>query len=60
MYVKEIFMTYAKCLNWDKPGKNEIPKSLIDWQRVKNFPDCDRKRSTVCRPPACNQAKSVA
>ena len=53
-------MQYAiKCDSWDKPGKNEVPKSMINWTRViKNCPDCDRKRSTLCQDPACNRAKN--
>ena len=45
MYVKETDMTYAKCENWDKPGKNEIPKSIINWDRMKRLPEADRKRT---------------
>ena len=38
-------MTYAKCENWDKPGTNEIPKSIINWDRMKRLPEADRKRT---------------
>jgi hypothetical protein len=47
----------TKCDSWDKPGKNEIPKSMINWQRVRDCPDCDRKRTTVCKDPTCGRKK---
>ena len=51
-------MTYAKCENWDKPGKNEIPKFMpVDLARFSRCPDCDLKRSAACRDPACGRRK---
>jgi len=35
-----------------KPGKNEIPRQTFDWSRVQYLPDCDRKRTTMCRVPS--------
>lgn len=57
MYVKETSMIHAtKCDSWDKPGKNEIVRFMpVNLGRViKNCPDCDRKRITACKDPACN------
>ena len=52
-------MTNAKCENWDKPGKNEIPQFMpVNIVRFKRCPDCDRKRITACRDPQCNQPKN--
>jgi len=48
----------ALCDSGEKPGKNEIPKSMINWVRViKDCPDCDRKRTTACKDPACSRRK---
>ena len=58
MYVKETLMIHAtKCDSWEKPGKNEILKQLINWAQIKKYPDCDRKRSTICKAPACSRKK---
>jgi hypothetical protein len=44
-----------KCESWDKPGKNEVVKFMpTNLNRFKNCPDCDRKRISACRDPACN------
>jgi hypothetical protein len=48
-----------KCDSRDKPGKNEVVRFMpTNWIRIKDCPDCDRKRSTVCRDPACSRAKN--
>ncbi len=49
-----------KCDSWDKPGKNEVVRFMpVDLGRViKNFPDSDRKRITVCQDPALNRPKT--
>ena len=47
-----------KCDSWDKPGKNEVVRFMpATWIRIKDCPDCDRKRITACRDPACNRVK---
>ena len=45
-----------KCDSWDKPGKNEVVK-FMPANRLRDCPDCDRKRITACKDPACNRAK---
>jgi len=53
-------MQYAiKCDQQDKPGKNEIAYFMrTSWASViKNCPDCDRKRITICKDPACRRPK---
>jgi hypothetical protein len=55
-------MQYAiKCDQQDKPGKNEIVHFMRNnWtSAIKNCPDCDRKRTTVCRDPACQRTKQT-
>ena len=48
----------VKCEGWDKPGKNEIVKFMpMNLARFRNCPDCDRKRTTVCKDPACSRKK---
>ena len=42
---------------YDKPGKNEIVSHMPKWSSVKNWPDSDRKRTTVCKDPNHNKLK---
>ena len=47
-----------KCDSQDKPGKNEVVRFMPTmWIRVKDCPDCDRKRTTVCKDPTCGRRK---
>lgn len=39
----------TKCENQEKPGKGEIVKQSINWGTLKYYPDCDRKRTTLCK-----------
>jgi hypothetical protein len=59
MYVKETLMKYnAKCDSWEKPGKNEMVKFMpVNFGRIKNCPDCDRKRISACKDPTCGRKK---
>jgi hypothetical protein len=53
-------MQYAiKCDQQDKPGKNEIVYFMrTSWTlAIKNCPDCDRKRTTVCKDPVCQRVR---
>ena len=40
-----------------KPGKNEIITLMPRTYSYKNCPDCDKKRSTVCKDPNCGSQK---
>ena len=46
-----------KCDVRDKPGNNETVKQSINWDRLKYYPDSDRKRSTFCKEYTANQSK---
>ena len=50
----------TKCDSQDKPGKNEVVRFMPTmWIRIRDCPDCDRKRSSACQDPACNRAKKT-
>ena len=44
---------------YDKPSKNEIVSHMPKWSSVKNWPDSDRKRTTVCKDPNHNKLKKL-
>lgn len=39
----------------DKPGKDEKPYFMPRWSMIKNCPDCDTKRTGLCKDPNCNK-----
>ena len=41
----------------DKPGKYETYSYMPRWASIKNCPDCDTKRTTVCKDPNCNKKR---
>jgi hypothetical protein len=41
----------------DKPGKYEKVSYMPTWSNIKNCPDCDKKRTTVCKDPSCNKTR---
>ena len=49
----------TNCDQQDKPGKNEIVYFMRNsWaSMIKDCPDCDRKRTTVCKDPACRRTR---
>jgi len=49
-----------KCDQQEKPGKNEIVYFMrANWPAtIRDCPDCDRKRTTVCQDPVCQRTKS--
>jgi hypothetical protein len=52
--MQESTMCYSKN---DKPGKYETISYMPRWATIKNCPDCDTKRTTVCKDPNCNKPK---
>ena len=57
--IGEITMQHAiKCDSRDKPGKNEVIRFMpVNLGRFRDCPDCDRKRITACKDPACGRRK---
>jgi hypothetical protein len=56
---RHCMQSIIKCDQQDKPGKNEIVHFMRNsWTSViRDCPDCDRKRTTVCRDPVCQRTK---
>jgi hypothetical protein len=53
--MQESTMCFGKL---EKPSKYEKSSYLRQsYRSVRICPDCDRKRSSACREPACNQSK---
>ena len=43
----------------EKPGKDEKPSYLRQsYRSVRVCPDCDRKRISACKDPACSLAQN--
>jgi hypothetical protein len=50
--MQESTMCYSKN---DKPGKYETFSYMPRWSSIKSCPDCDTKRTTVCKDPNCKK-----
>ena len=48
--MKESTLCFGK---YDKPGKYEKISYMPSRATIKNCPDCDKKRTTVCKDPNC-------
>ena len=54
--MQEVTMCFSRL---EKPGKDEKPGYLRQtYNSIKICPDCDRKRISACKDPACNLAKN--
>ncbi len=36
-----------------KPSKYEKQPAIVRWSAIRNCPDCDKKRTTICKNSHC-------
>lgn len=48
----QLIQCYSKT---DKPGKDERPYVMPIRFSLRTCPDCDKKRTTVCKDPNCKR-----
>jgi len=58
MYRRILMQERVVCYSGlDKPGKYEKNGYIPKWSSIRKWPDCDRKRTAVCKESTHNKLK---